>query len=202
MLKLGPGGHGHAARHGKEPLPTHTHRQKKVYMTGVVESGESVVVVNRQRQKLYKQPLHPVSRYTLLSLMSRDRSLFTRSLPPIAKHKDYFELPLLKPPIKRETARSDLFTFESSVVFACGVYPKSLSDPSVHGVVDVLVEQIDGRVLLVGEVKKEVEGEDNFQLLAALRSFQRQHPVVGLLLDPRNISLYFPPTRLLLSTGS
>jgi hypothetical protein len=48
---------------------------------------------------------------------------------------------------------------------------------------------------LVGEVKKEVEGEENFQLLAALRSFQRRqrfHPVIGLLVDPRNISLFFP----------
>jgi hypothetical protein len=47
----------------------------------------------------------------------------------------------------------------------------------------------------VGEVKKEVEGEENFQLLAALRSFQRRqrfHPVIGLLVDPRNISLFFP----------
>ena len=67
---------------------------------------------------MYKQPLHSVSRYELASLMSRDRSLFTRSLPPIAQHKAYFEFPLLKPPMKQEAAKYFLIPFVSSVVFA------------------------------------------------------------------------------------
>ena len=85
-----------------------------------VESGESVVIINLQREKVYKQPLLHVARYRLLVCLSNleNPSLFTRSLLPTARHNKYFEFPLLKPPIKRETAKSDLISFVSSVVFA------------------------------------------------------------------------------------
>ena len=83
-----------------------------------VESRESVVIVNLQREKVYKRPLLDGARYQLLSLRMENPSLFTRSLLPTASHNQYFEFRLLKPPIKRETARSDLISFVSSVVFA------------------------------------------------------------------------------------
>ena len=74
-----------------------------------VESGESVVIVNLQREKVYKRPLLDGARYQILYLRMENPSLFTRSLLPTVSHNQYFEFRLLKPPIKRETARSDNF---------------------------------------------------------------------------------------------
>ena len=78
----------------------------------------------------------------------------------------------------------------------CGVYPKVAGDPSISGVIDVMVEKLDGRVLLVAEVKGEVERkEENFQLLSELRALQmcqKKQPVFGLVVHPRNIRAYVP----------
>ena len=112
-----------------------------------VESGESVVIVNRQLQKVYKRPLHSINRYMLSSLMGReDRSLFTRSLPPIAQHKEF---PLLKPPIKRETARSDLFTFVSSVVFSLNELHNGLGLAHLDIRLDNVCFDSDNRAILI-----------------------------------------------------
>ena len=62
--------------------------------------------------------------------------------------------------------------------------PKTNEDPPISGVPDLVVEGLlDGRVLLVAEVKKDVEVQgENYQLISALRALQKQqkkHPIVG-----------------------
>ena len=86
-----------------------------------VESGQSVVIVNVQRENLYKKPLLAVSGCGLLDLYWRNLktpSFFTRSLLPTVRRDDYFEFPLLKPPMKQEAAKKYLIPFVSSVAFA------------------------------------------------------------------------------------
>jgi hypothetical protein len=72
-------------------------------------------------------------------------------------------------------------------------YPKPSKDPQVSCVMDPVVETLDGNVL---EVKRNIEEDDkNFQLLAELRALQgrqRCRPIMGMLVDPRNILFTFP----------
>ena len=81
---------------------------------------ESVVIVKLQQEKVYKHPLLDVHKLAkLLHLAHPTHSpLLTRSLLPTAARDNYIEFPLLKPPIKREKAKTNLSSFVSSVVFA------------------------------------------------------------------------------------
>ena len=85
-----------------------------------VESGESVVLVNVTEKKVYKRPLLHANSLLRLCLRKVQGMVFERSLLPMTPvvGEKYFQFPLLKPPIKRETARSDIVPLVSSVVFA------------------------------------------------------------------------------------
>ena len=73
----------------------------------------------------------------------------------------------------------------------CGVV--SLENPRISGVVDVLVETMNGTKLVVGEVKSAAGGDGEPQLIAELRMFQQlqpKNPILGVLITPAMIRLY------------
>jgi hypothetical protein len=97
-----------AGRHGSR----HIVPMSKSFVTNAfgegamqVESGESVVIVNVQREKVYKRPLLPIGSGLLgLGWRNPESTMLTRSLLATVLRNDYFEFPLLKPPMKQEAA--------------------------------------------------------------------------------------------------
>ena len=60
------------------------------------------------------------------------------------------------------------------------------------GVADVILQTLQGEILLIAEVKSDAGGSGEFQLLAELRTLQERNCVLGLLVNHVWMRLFIP----------